>query len=61
MNAIIENLRTCLEERDISGFLEAYEGIVSGADFRTGQLTGITQRIFPTVLRDMLASRALLA
>lgn len=61
MNAIIENLRTCLEERDISGFLEAYDGMVPGADFRTGQLTGITQRIFPTVLRDMLASRALLA
>lgn len=61
MNASIETLRTCLEARDISGFLEAYEAMVPGTALRTGQLTGITQRIFPTVLRETLASGALLA
>ena len=32
MNGTIENLRIFLEERDIGGFLAAYETMVPGAD-----------------------------
>ena len=46
MNATIENLRIFLEERDIGGFLAAYETMVPGADVLSSQLTKITQQIF---------------
>ncbi|MBK8358714.1 MAG: hypothetical protein IPL15_06910 [Comamonadaceae bacterium] len=54
MNATIENLRIFLEERDIGGFLAAYETMVPGADVLSSQLTKITQQIFPTVLHEKL-------
>ncbi len=59
MNAVIENLRGLLETRDVGGFLAAYENVVPGSDVRTIDLTGITQRIFPPVLREKLANGAL--
>ena len=59
MNATIENLRIFLEERDIGGFLAAYETMVPGADVLSSQLTKITQQIFPTVLHEKLTRGAL--
>ena len=59
MNATIENLRTLLEERDIGGFLAAYEKMVPGADIRAVELTAVTQRIFPVVLGEKLANAGL--
>jgi hypothetical protein len=61
MNATIENLRIFLEERDIGGFLAAYETMVPGADVLSSQLTKITQQIFPTVLHEKLTRGALVA
>lgn len=59
MNAVVENLRGLLEARDVGGFLAAYENVVPGSDVRTIDLTGITQRIFPPVLREKLTNGGL--
>jgi hypothetical protein len=52
MSAAVQELRALLEERDIGRFLAAYERVE--IEHRSIELTGVTQRIFPTVLREAL-------
>ena len=58
MNPDIERLRALLEVRDLAGFLTAYQ------DYRTHSgidpvVTGLTQRVFPPLLRDAFKAEVL--
>lgn len=60
MNPGIEKLRALLEARDVSGFLAAYQ------DYRQHNgiepvVTGLTQRVFPPLLRDAFKTERLAA
>ena len=60
MSPDIEQLRNFLEERDISGFLAAYQeyrrcNVIEPA------VTGLTQRVFPPLLRNALQAEELSA
>lgn len=58
MSPNIEKLRALLEVRDVGGFLAAYQ------DYRMSHgidpvVTGLTQRVFPPLLRDAFTAEAL--
>jgi hypothetical protein len=58
MSPDIENLRALLEVRNLGGFLAAYQ------DYRVHHgiepvVTGLTQRVFPPLLRDAFTAEAL--
>lgn len=58
MNPDIEKLRSLLEVRDVGGFLAAYQNyrVCHGID---PVVTGLTQRVFPPLLRDAFMAEAL--
>ncbi len=60
MNPDIEKLRELLEARDVGGFLAAYQTYRqhNGID---PVVTGLTQRVFPPLLRDAFKSEQLVA
>lgn len=54
MSTTIQELKSKLEARDLSGFLDIYESMVRSSSARPPEFTGITQRLLPPILRDLL-------
>lgn len=54
MNPTAQVLREHLEARDLGAFLAAYAQVA--AENHSAELTGVTQRVLPAVLREMLAA-----
>lgn len=58
MNVTVPDLKAFLEARDIGGFLIAYEHFTRSGQ-HPAELSMLTQRIFPAVLRELLANSRL--
>ncbi|WP_227105500.1 DUF2726 domain-containing protein [Chromobacterium rhizoryzae] len=56
MNAIAQELRACLEERNLAGFLDGFEAMLR-TEARPLDIRDITQRILPAILLELLQSR----
>ncbi len=58
MNNHYEDMRVALENRELATFLSAFEKMVTSKE-RPGNLTALTQKVLPAVLREVLTAQRL--